>query len=236
MVTSVILIVPTTMSLKWLPRDFLVAYTDSDDLILSRSIAIILFILFVIYLYFQLKTHACLFLDPLDDGSTTNEERGNRNVAEEEQGPTLNPWVAGCVLITTIFCVIRCASYLVNSIDGLIEALDIGKTFIGFVFIPTIGNTAKFATIVTMSMKNPIDFAVRAILGSVLQITLLIAPILVLLGWIIEQPMILSFDTFEAAVFFLAVMVVNYIIQDGKTNYFEGFMLMGTCVNRFSNL
>lgn len=236
MVASVSLIVPTTMSPALLPSDSLVAYSDNDISIISRSIAIVLFILFFIYLYFQLKTHQSLFLDPLDDGSITNGERGNRNVAEEEQMTTLGPWPAFFVLITTIFCVIRCASYLVDSIDGLSKALQIGKTFIGLVLIPTIGNTAKFATIVATSMKDRLDFTIRAIIGSVLQIALFITPFLVLLGWILEQPMILNFDIFEATVFFLAIMVVNYIIQDGKTNYFEGFMLMGTCVNLFSNL
>jgi Ca2+:H+ antiporter len=236
MVASVSLIVPTAMSPVLQPPDSLVAYLENDILILSRSIAIVLFILFVIYLYFQLKTHPYLFLDPLNDGNITNGERGNRNVAEEEQGTTLSPWPAGFVLITTIFCVIRCASYLVDSINGLSEALHIGKTFIGLVLIPTIGNTTKFATVVATSMKNRIDFTVRAIIGSVLQIALFITPFLVLLGWILEQPMILNFDIFEAAVFFLAIMVVNYIVQDGKTNYFEGFMLMGTCVNPFPNI
>jgi len=231
MVTSVILIVPTTMSPELLPSDILEVPTDSNSLIISRSIAIILFILFVIYLFFQLKTHADLYLDPLDDGNITNQERHNRNVAGEEQGPTLSPWVAIFVLITSIGCVIKCASYFVDSIGGSVDALDIGKTFIGLVILPTIGNTAKFVTVVTLAMKNRIDFTIRAILGSVLQITFVIAPFLVLLGWILEKPMILSFDIFGASVFLLAVMVVNYVIQDGKTNYFEGFMLVGTCVN-----
>lgn len=34
------------------------------------------------------------------------------------------------------------------------------------------------------------------------------------------------FDPFEAIVLFLAVLVVNYSIQDGRANYMEGFILM----------
>lgn len=40
--------------------------------------------------------------------------------------------------------------------------------------------------------------------------------------------MMLNFDVFEAAVFLLAIIVVGYVVQDGKTNYFEGAMLIGT--------
>jgi Ca2+:H+ antiporter len=224
MVTAVSLLVPTTMSPLGPSDDTSEADMENDILIVSRSTAIILLALFIVYLYFQLNTHRLLFLDPLDTPSTPSQERINRPAAEEEQRATLSPWTALGVLIATVFCTIWCASYLVNSIDGLAKSLNIGKTFIGLVLIPTMGNIAKFAT----SMGNKMDFTIRAIIGSVLQITLLIAPFLVLLGWIIDQPMILSFDVFEAAVFLLAIMVVNYIIQDGKTNYFEGFMLMGT--------
>ena len=42
-----------------------------------------------------------------------------------------------------------------------------------------------------------------------MQIALLVTPFLVILGWIIGQPMTLHFETFETVVFFLSVLVVN---------------------------
>jgi len=48
---------------------------------------------------------------------------------------------------------------------------------------------------------------------------------LVILGWGIDQPMTLHFETFETVVFFLSVLVVTYVIQDGKSNYLEGAMV-----------
>jgi Ca2+:H+ antiporter len=241
MVASVCLIVPTTMSST---LDSPEARTDGDILILSHGTAITLFILFVVYLYFQHKTHVFLFLDAPNDGSVRNEERDNPNVAEErdnpnvaeerhnpnvaEEEPTLGPWAAGCVLITTTLCVIGCASYLVDSVDGLAKAMDVGKTFIGLVLIPTACNAAKCVNAIATSRRTRMDLAVRAIVGSVLQIALFVTPFLVLLGWIIEQPMTFNFDLFEGAVLFLAVIVVSCLIQDGRTNYFEGAMMVGT--------
>jgi Ca2+:H+ antiporter len=234
MVASVSLIVPAVMSSTSLP-DSLEADTDSNILILSRSAAIILSILFVIYLYFQLKTHAFLFFNPLEDESVGNEEGDNYRVANE-QVLTLSPWAAGCVLIAAMSCVIGCTSYLVDSVDGLAKAIGISNTFIGLVLIPTAGNAAKCVTTVAASITNRIDFTIIAIVSSVLQISLFVTPLLVLLGWILEQPMTLDFDIFSAVVFFLAILVVNYIIQGGRTNYFEGLMLVGTCVNCFPKL
>jgi Ca2+:H+ antiporter len=225
MVASVCLIVPTIM---FSTLDSPEARTDGDILYLSHGTAITLFILFVVYLYFQHKTHAFLFLCAPNDGSVTNEERDHYNVAEEEPRPTLGPGPTSCVLIIATLCVIRCASYLLESVDGLAKAMDVGKTFIGLVLIPTACNAAKCVNAVATSRKIRMDLAIRAIVGSVLQIALFVAPLLVLLGWILEQPMTFNFDIFEGAVLFLAVIVVSCLIQDGRTNYFEGAMMVGT--------
>lgn len=69
---------------------------------------------------------------------------------------------------------------------------------------------------------------IRAVIGSILHVTLLITPLLVLLGWILRQPMTLDFDSLVAIVLFVAIMVMIYLIQYGQTNYFEGAMLVGT--------
>jgi len=71
------------------------------------------------------------------------------------------------------------------------------------------------------------DLAIGVAIGSSMQIALLVTPFLVILGWIIGQPMSLYFQTFETVVFFVSVLITNYLIQDGKSNYLEGAMLLG---------
>ncbi|RBQ81358.1 hypothetical protein FVER14953_20278 [Fusarium verticillioides] len=63
--------------------------------------------------------------------------------------------------------------------------------------------------------------------GSSIQIALLVTPFLVIVGWIIGAPMTLHFETFQTVAFGVSVLVVSYIVQDGKSNYLEGAMLMG---------
>lgn len=71
------------------------------------------------------------------------------------------------------------------------------------------------------------NLAVNIALGSGLQIALLVTPLLVILGWAIGQPMSLYFQTFETIVFFVSVLVANFLILDGESNYLEGAMLIG---------
>jgi len=71
------------------------------------------------------------------------------------------------------------------------------------------------------------DLAIGVAIGSSMQIALLVTPFLVILGWIMGREMSLFFQTYETIVFFVCVLVTNYLIQDGKSNYLEGALLLG---------
>ena len=90
---------------------------------------------------------------------------------------------------------------------------------------PIVGNAAEHVTAIVVALKDKMDLAMGVAVGSSLQIALLVTPFLVILGWIIDQPMTLHFQTFETVVFFLSVLVVTYVIQDGRSNYLEGAMV-----------
>lgn len=139
----------------------------------------------------------------------------------------MSPWAAAVVLVVVTVMVAICAEYLVDSIDALVAEVHISKTFIGLVLLPIVGNAAEHVTAIVVAMKDKMDLAMGVAIGSSMQIALLVTPFLVILGWIIDQPMTLHFETFETVVFFLSVLVVTYVIQDGKSNYLEGAMLLG---------
>lgn len=82
------------------------------------------------------------------------------------------------------------------------------------------------------------DLAIGVAVGSSMQIALLVLPLTVIIGWIVEatkpsgsyEPMTLNFDGFVIAVLFVAVLLVNYLIADGKSHWLEGVMLMTTYI------
>ncbi|KAF2460550.1 vacuolar calcium ion transporter /H(+) exchanger [Lineolata rhizophorae] len=194
--------------------------TGDHILILSHGTAIILLLLYVLYLYFQLKSHARLF----------DEEHDQEEGDEEGAEPLLQPIPASIMLLVVTVFVAVCAEYLVDSIDSLVESGHISKTFIGLVLLPIVGNAAEHVTAVIVAYKGKMDLAINVAIGSSMQIALFVTPFMVILGWIIGQPMTLHFQGFETVVFFLSVLVVNYLIQDGKSNYLEGAMCLGTYI------
>jgi len=185
-------------------------------LVLSRGTAIILLVLYAAYLFFQLRTHSNLF-----DAEGQNAEE------HEEEEPSMGPIAAAAVLIVTTVLVAVCAEYLVGSIDDIVESAHISKSFIGLILIPIVGNAAEHVTAVVVAMRDKMDLAMGVAIGSSIQIALGVTPFLVIVGWIIGQDMTLHFETFETVAFAVSVLVVTYTVQDGKSNYLEGAMLMG---------
>ena len=217
-VASAALIIPATL------YAVLTGPTSENEaamLILSHGTSIILLLLYVMYLGFQLRTHSNLFSA---EHETHTDEEGNE-IAGSTEEPELSPWAAGIILLLTTVAVSICAEYLVDSIDSLVETAHISKTFVGLILIPIVGNAAEHVTAIVVAFKNKMDLAMGVAIGSSMQIALLVTPFLVILGWIIDQPMTLHFEVFETVVFFLSVLVVTYVIQDGKSNYLEGAMV-----------
>ncbi|KAI5362096.1 Putative calcium/proton exchanger, sodium/calcium exchanger membrane region [Septoria linicola] len=216
-VAATSLIIPATMYAALTKSD---ADSVSNILVLSRGTAIILLILYVLYLVFQLKTHASLFDAEAQDGED----------GEEKEPEILGPVPAMVCLILVTVLVAVCAEYLVDSIDSIVATSGVSKTFIGLILLPIVGNAAEHVTAVVVAYKDKMDLAVGVAIGSSMQIALFVTPFLVILGWIIGQEMTLHFQGFETVVFFLSVLVVNYLIQDGKSNYLEGCMCLGTYI------
>lgn len=157
---------------------------------LSRGTAIILLVLYALYLVFQLRTHSNLF----DTESQLPE-------GEDPEDPTLGPIAAAVVLVVVTILVAICADYLVGSIDDLVESANISKAFIGLILIPIVGNAAEHVTAVVVALRNKMDLAMGVAIGSSIQIALGVTPFLVIVGWIIGRDMTLHFETCELALY-----------------------------------
>ncbi len=63
-------------------------------------------------------------------------------------------------------------------------------------------------------------------LGSITQVALFVAPVLVALGVVCGQPMNLVFTNFEVVALGLASLIVTVIALDGESHWFEGVQLL----------
>lgn len=201
--------------------NFSVKDAPSSILNISHGTAVVLLIIYALYLFFQLKTHKHIYQDVKPEGE---ESEG----PEESEEPQLTRSVAIILLAVITVAVAFSAEYLVGSIEGIVESSGLNKTFVGLILLPIVGNAAEHVTAVTVAMKDKMDLAINVAAGSSMQIALFVTPLLVVIGWIINQPMTLFFELFETVVLFISVLITNYLIQDGESNWLEGAMLLAT--------
>ncbi len=145
-----------------------------------------------------------------------NDEENDDDDDFEEPSLTVIGALVTLGISTTL--VAFCSEFMVSSIHGLTEGGKVSTTFVGLILLPIVGNAAEHATAVTVAMKDKMDLAIGVAIGSSMQIALLVFPLIVTLGWILNKAcMTLYFDNFQIVVLFVSILLVNYLIQDGKS-------------------
>ena len=185
---------------------------------LSVAVAVVLILVYGLTLLFSMKTHSYLY----DVGVAELESAD----AEGEEKPNLWLWMGVLVAVTLVVAVE--SELLVDSLETATSELGLTKLFTGVIVLPIIGNAAEHATAVTVALKNKMDLSLSVAVGSSLQIALFVAPLLVIIGWVIGQPMDLDFNPFELVAVTVAVLIANSISSDGRSNWLEGILLLAT--------
>lgn len=140
-VASIALLALSGLTL-FLPQQFV---SNEDDVVaISRIGAFMLVFMYCQLLYFQLKTHAHKF-----------------NVGDDENCEVaLIPFswaLIGLIVITAIVTIL--SEFLVASIDGFCEEFRLGRSFVGVIILPVVGNAVEHISAVSVAYKNKMDLA-----------------------------------------------------------------------------
>lgn len=145
---------------------------------------------------------------------------------DEEEQPEMSWFTALAAMVVITVLVGVTAEFLVGSINGLVEQNpSLSQEWVGLILLPIVGNAAEHWTAVLGAYKDKLDLSISVAVGSSIQIALFVIPFSVVLGWIINKPLLMLFDPFESVVLFLSVIIVNQALADGKTNWMEGLIL-----------
>mmetsp|Transcript_75407 Transcript_75407/g.245277 ORF Transcript_75407/g.245277 Transcript_75407/m.245277 type:complete len:411 (-) Transcript_75407:94-1326(-) len=185
-----------------------------DMLMISRISSVVIAIVYLLFLWFQLVTHADMFGE--DD--------------EEDEQATMSAFTSTLVLFGATCVVAVCSEYLVDSIEGVSEEYGLPKAFIGVILLPIVGNAAEHATAVTAAAKGKMNLALGVAIGSSTQIALFVVPFSVVVGWMYDVPMSLDFRVFDSTVLILSVFITSIVLHDGASNWLEGAMLVATYI------
>jgi len=184
---------------------------DVEDL--SFAVSIVLILSYVTGLVFSMKTHRELF-----------------NPYEQENAENAEGWsvrTAVIVLAVAGALVGVMSEVLVGSISEAAHDIGLSEFFIGVFVVAIVGNAAEHWVAVLVARKDKMDLAVNIAIGSSAQIGLFVGPILVLGSYVIGPgPMPLVFNGYELGAMIFAVLIANFLTQEGESNWFEGVQLL----------
>lgn len=183
----------------------------SDLESLSLGVSLVLIASYLLGLLFSLRTHKQLF---------------NPYGEEHHEGGWSIRRAAGFLAIAAVAVGVM-SEVLVGSISEASEDIGLSSFFVGVFVVAIVGNAAEHWVAVLVAAKDKMDLAVNIAIGSSAQIALFVAPVLVLLSFAVGPgPLALVFNGYELGAMLLAVLIANFITQDGESNWFEGAQLL----------
>ncbi|SVB76152.1 uncharacterized protein METZ01_LOCUS229006 [marine metagenome] len=181
---------------------------------LSHIAAIVLLMMYGLFLFFQFRTHVELFATESHD----------------HEDPEMSQRDAIILLVVATVLVSWMAEILVHSVEAASKEMGLPHLFIGVILLPLFGNAAEHFTAVSVAAKDKMDLSFAISMGSSTQIAVFVAPLMIVIAWMLGVPLTFEFGMLETVSAFLAVLIVNIIASDGKSNWLEGALLLGTYV------
>ena len=185
---------------------------------LSLTIAIVLFLAYLLSLVFSLVTHRHLYA-------------GRRHGAAHGTAPHASMIRAIVTLLLATAFIAWMSELLVGAVAEASAVLGLTQVFIGVIVVAIIGNAAEHSTAVLAAIRDDMDLALGIAIGSSTQVALFVAPVLVFVSYAMPHgPIDLRFTAFEVLAVLIAVGVVNMVAQDGESNWLEGALLLAVYV------
>lgn len=179
---------------------------------LSVGLSVLLICAYGLGLLFSLKTHKELF------GSVDHGEMGQ---AEWPIGLAVGTLIGVTVLVALV------SEIFVGSVQKAGETLGLSPAFVGFIIVAIVGAAAEMAVAFSAARKNRLDMSVGIALGSASQIALFVAPVLVLLSYVVgPKPMDLQFWPGAVTMVMIATVTACFITNSGRSAWFIGALLV----------
>jgi Ca2+:H+ antiporter len=188
---------------------------------ISRIISVLMIIAYIVYVFFQARTHHGIY-----DAIFEFDEQRDRDKADDMARDKLTMTEAIISLIVSVALVTLIAVTLVLEIHHLVEVSNVTDPFVGLILVPLVEKFAEHLTAIDEAYDNQMNFALSHVLGATLQTALFNAPLIVIVGWGLGKEMDLDFELFNLVMMILAILTVGRFLQDKKSNYLEGFLLV----------
>jgi Ca2+:H+ antiporter len=115
---------------------------------------------------------------------------------------------------------------MTDALEPTAKQLGLTPLFAGVILLAMVSNIPQFYNAADFARKDQMDLTMGVTLGASTQVAILVAPLLVLCGPLLGEPMDLIFTPVEILSILLAVVAARSLTSDGESNWLEGLMLL----------
>jgi Ca2+:H+ antiporter len=219
------------------------AHSSQEGIMIqSRGTAIVIMISYILWLLFQLKTNRALF-DQVGQKLEKKPGEGEGDVIrgivkasevgaavgmpgvsgeeyddDEEPAPRLGFITAVLVVLISTAILAFNTQLATDSIQSLMAEHGISNAFMGIVILPILNFEPEP---LINARRDKMDMSLSLTLEHCMQSALMVVPLIILIAWGMGiDNMTLDFDGFSVAALFASVIIVTYVVQEGKSNWY----------------
>ena len=184
---------------------------------ISVEVAFLLIGIYILGLIFSLYTHNNLFV--------VSENKEEKKVAIN--GKVINSVITLICIAVLLYFI---SDKLIYNIRDFTKHYNISQEFIGIILIPLLGNIGENVATIMCAIQNKVDMSLETAIGSSIQISLFVTPVLVIFSCFMGLNLTLLFPIFHIIMCSIAVGMSFLVFQDGKTYWLEGSILITTYI------
>ena len=196
------------MLLLLLPSLLPIFHEETKVQDISSIVALIMLIVYLASLVFSFVTHKELF------------------VSHSTEKPKLSKGVAILFLLLVSTALVIVSENFVAVLEEFSKIMNLNDLFVGVVIVGLAGNIAEHLFVGKLALKNKLDLVLSSSIGSALQVSLFVTPILVFTSLFLNKGMTLLFTPLEIVSVISSVLLINEISKDSQVNWFEGLLLV----------
>jgi Ca2+:H+ antiporter len=156
--------------------------------------------------------------------------RAGRAAFAAEQPSEPSRWTrrqALAVLGAASLLVAVASDTLVGSVEHASRQIGLSQFFIGLIVVAVVGNAAEHWVAVVAAMRDKMDLTISIAVGSAAQVGLFLAPLVVLLSFLIgPAPMAMVFNAYELVALALAALLAGALTAAGRSTWRSGAALL----------
>uniref|UniRef100_A0A0B7BH11 Sodium/calcium exchanger membrane region domain-containing protein n=2 Tax=Arion vulgaris TaxID=1028688 RepID=A0A0B7BH11_9EUPU len=188
---------------------------------LVYAISLILPIAYIIGLLFTMKTHSALVFEEFE------QQLKEENAANGQHGTAHWSRVKSTVIL--LLCAVAialCADLISENIQPLLEKTGISEYFIGVTMLSLVAELPEVVNGVQFALQNNVNLGIEIGCSTAIQVCLVQIPVLVLINIIYPMGFYMVFNDIHLWAVIFSVVIINYIFQDGKSDYFQGSIVV----------